>query len=172
MKKINIPAILFFIFASNILYSQDVMLPPPLDVPIMNAMSGNWVSEPYQFMGTTMTDEVSQKMVFNGQFMQVDVKSTGTNGFVYEGMIMIAPSKDGTISGWSFDVFGSGGLTTYTGTWKDNMVYVYGTSGWGTESRVINVDGSVMTQNVIYKMKDNTGKEMPEQSITISLNKK
>jgi hypothetical protein len=172
MKKILLPAIFILLFVSNKMFAQDMTPPQPIDLPILTSMTGDWVSEPYQFMGMTMTDEINVKMVYNSQFLQVDIRSVGSSGFVYEGVTFIAPSKDGTLTGWCYDIFGKEGITSYTGTWKDNMMYMYGTSSWGTESRVLNVNGNVLTSNVILNMKDDSGKKIPEQTMTISFNKK
>lgn len=172
MRRINLLMIVAVFVISGKLFAQDMTLPPPIDSPLLNSMTGSWVSEPYQMMGSTMTEEAEHKMVLNSQFMEVNIKSVSTSGSVYEAIVMIMPSKDGTITGWAFDSFGKTGITTYTGTWKDNMIYLYGTAPWGTESRVINVDGNVMIHNVIYKMKDDKGKDLPEQTIAITYNKK
>jgi len=172
MKKINLIMILTLFIVAGSSFAQDMKLPPPIDSPLMNSMLGTWVSEPYQFMGSTMNEEATHKMVLNSQFMEVDVKSVSLTGFVYEAMILVTPSKDGTVEGWAYDCMGKDGITSYTGTWKDNMIYLYGTAPWGTESRVINVNGNVMIHNVIYKMKDDKGKSLPEQTVTITYNKK
>ncbi len=172
MKKLNLfLVVLTFAFASNI-FAQGMMPPKPIDSPLLNSMEGTWVSNPYQMMGSTMTDEITQKMVLNGQFLEINVKSVATSGFVYEALIMIAPIGDGTIQGWAFDVFGEKGITTYTGTWQDNTVYVFGKSSWGTESRNISMEGNVMIHNVIFKMKDANGKDMPDETLAITYNKK
>ena len=172
MKKFNLLLLVSILLISGKLIAQDMKLPPPIDSPLMNSMLGTWVSEPYQFMGSTMNEEAIHKMVLNGQFMEVDVRSVSATGFVYEALILVTPSGDGTINGWAYDCMGKDGITSYTGTWKDNMIYLYGTAAWGTESRVINVSGNVMIHNVIYKMKDDKGKFLPEQTIAITYNKK
>lgn len=172
MKKLNLLLVLFaFIFTSKI-FAQGMMPPAPIDSPLLKSMEGTWVSDPYTFMGSTMTDEVTQKMVLNGQFLQIDVRSIASNGFTYEALIMIAPNSDGTLEGWSYDIFGKKSITNYTGTWQGNTVYVYGKSSWGTESRNIAMEGNVMLQNVIFKMKDANGKDMPDQTLAITYNKK
>lgn len=172
MKKLNLLFILTVFLISGKIFAQGMMPPPPIDSPLMNSMLGTWVSEPYQFMGSTMNEEATHKMVLNSQFMEVEIKSVSSTGFVYESIIMVTPSGDGTINGWSYDVFGKEGMTSYTGTWKDNMIYLYGTAPWGNESRVINVNGNVMIHNVIYKMKDEKGKNLPEETVVITYNKK
>ncbi len=172
MKKLNLLLIVFTVLFSAKIFAQDMTLPPPIKSPIFESLTGTWQSESYEMMGSTMSDEVTQKMVFNSQFLKIEIKSVSATGFIYEGLVMIAPTLDGTVSGYGFDIFGGEAITTYSGTWRDNMIYLYGTGSWGTESRVINVDGNVMTQNVILKMKDANGKQMPEQNLSISYNKK
>lgn len=160
---------LFFLISTSSAFSQ-FMPPSPVKAPIFEALSGKWTSEPYEMMGSKMTDEVSQNVILNGQFFQVNVKSV-SSGFTYEGMVMIAPAEDGTLTGWGFDIFGSKAVTKYTGTWNEKMVSVDGLSSWGTESRIIALEGNVMTQNVSFKMKDEKGNEMPETVITVTYNK-
>lgn len=171
MKKLNLLLIVFTVFFSANLFAQDMMPPKPISSPVLESMVGTWVSNPYEMMGSTMTDEVTQSMVLNGQFLKIDVKATST-GFVYEAIIMMAPTADGNITGWSYDIFGKNAITTYTGTWADNAVYLTGTSSWGTEIRNIKMQDNIMIQNVSFKMKDASGKEMPEQVASITYNKK
>ncbi len=172
MKKLNFFVIaLALIFSSN-LFAQDMMPPKPIDSPLLNSMVGTWVSEPYKMMGSTMTDEVTHSMILNGQFFQVKVKSTSDNGFVYEGLVIMAPSSDGSMTGTGYDVFGKDAITSYTGTTDGQTIYLTGLSNWGKELRNITMDGNVMTQNVVFNMKSPDGKEMPEEKMTISYNKK
>lgn len=171
MKKIFLPAILILLFVSNNIFAQGMMPPDPIKSPLLESMMGTWVSNPYEMMGSMMTDEVTQSMIMNGQFMQVNVKSTGT-GFTYESLVIIAPSADGSFTGWSYDIFGKNAITTYTGTSKDNQMFMTGTSSWGSEIRNITMEGNVMIANVSFKMKDANGKEMPEMTMAITYNKK
>ncbi|MBK8551013.1 MAG: hypothetical protein IPL53_08135 [Ignavibacteria bacterium] len=172
MKKLKLLLIVFTVFFSANLFAQDMMPPKPISSPVLESMAGTWVSNPYEMMGSTMTDECTQSMVLNGQFLKIDVKAKSSAGFVYEAIIMMAPSADGTITGWSYDIFGKNAITTYTGTWADNAVYLAGTSSWGSEIRNIKMQDGVMIQNVSFKMKDANGKEMPEQVASIIYNKK
>jgi len=171
MKKIFLPAILILLFVTNNLFAQGMMPPEPIKSPLLESMMGTWVSNPYEMMGSMMTDEVTQSMIMNGQFMQVNVKSTGA-GFTYESLVIIAPSADGSFTGWSYDIFGKNAITTYTGTSKDNQMFMTGTSSWGSEIRNITMEGNVMIANVSFKMKDANGKEMPEMTMAITYNKK
>lgn len=172
MKKTFLPAILILLFVTNNLFAQGMMPPDPIKSSLLESMMGTWVSNPYEMMGERMTDEVTQSMIMNGQFMQINVKSTGANGFVYEALIIIAPSTDGTFTGWSYDIFGKNAISSYTGTSKDNQMFITGTSSWGSEIRNITMEGNVMIANVSFKMKDANGKEMPEMTNTITYNKK
>lgn len=172
MKKLILPAILILLFAVNNLFAQGMMPPDPIKSPLLESMMGTWVSNPYEMMGDKMTDEVTHSMIMNGQFMQINVKSTGSNGFKYEALVIIAPSNDGTFTGWSYDIFGKNAISTYTGTSKDNQMFITGTSSWGSEIRNITMEGNVMIANVSFKMKDASGKEMPEMTTSITYNKK
>lgn len=172
MKKLNLALILFALFISSNVFSQGMQPPKPIESELLNSMVGTWVSEPYEMMGMKMTDEVTQSMILNGQFFEVKVKSKGENGFDYEGLVIMAPSSDGTMTGTGYDIFGKNAITSYTGTSDGKTVYLTGTSNWGNETRNITMDGNIMTQNVIFKMKGPDGKEMPEMTMTISYNKK
>ena len=171
MKRLNLFLILTVLVISGKLSAQGMMPPDPIKSPLLESMMGTWVSNPYEMMGSMMTDEVTQSMIMNGQFMQVNVKSTGT-GFTYESLVIIAPSADGSFTGWSYDIFGKNAITTYTGTSKDNQMFMTGTSSWGSEIRNITMEGNVMIANVSFKMKDANGKEMPEMTMAITYNKK
>jgi hypothetical protein len=172
MKTVKtVLAVALFLFISSKVFSQGMTPPTPVNAPIFTALSGTWVSGLYEMMGANMSDEVTQNIVLNGQFFQVNVKSVSA-GFVYEAVVMISPANDGTLTGWSYDIFGRNAITTYTGTWNEKMVSLDGTSTWGTESRIIAVEGTVMNQNVSFKMKGPDGKEMPEERVSIIYNKK
>lgn len=172
MRKIILPVILILLFVSNKMFAQGMMPPAPIKSALLESMMGTWVSEPYEMMGDKMTDEVTQSMIMNGQFLQVNVKSTSSSGFTYESLVIIAPSEDGTFTGWSFDIFGKKAISTYTGTSKDNQMFITGSSSWGSEIRNITMEGNVMIANVSFKMKDESGKEMPEITNSITYNKK
>jgi len=82
MKRLNLFLILTVLVISGKLSAQGMMPPDPIKSPLLESMMGTWVSNPYEMMGERMTDEVTQSMIMNGQFMQINVKSTGANGFV------------------------------------------------------------------------------------------
>lgn len=172
MKKLNLFAIVLTFVLAGRLFAQDMTPPAPIESPLLSQMTGTWVSNPYEMMGSKMTDECTQSMVLNSQFFQVNVKSVSDKGFTYEAIVMIAPSKDGSVEGWSYDIFGKNSITHYTGTWRDDNIYLTGTSSWGTEIRNIAMQGDIMLQVVTYKMKDANGKEMPPQTMEIIYNKK
>lgn len=168
VKPVLVIALLIFI--SSNAFSQ-FMHPQPVKAPIFESLSGNWVSEPYEIMGSKRSEEVSQNFVLNGQFYQVKVKSL-SEGFNYESILMIAPSDDGTLTGWSYDIFGKNAIKTFTGTWNENQIYVDGVNNKGSDSRLITLEGNVMIQNVSFKMKDEKGNELPEMAFTVTYNKK
>ena len=172
MKKLNFLLILFMVFFSAKTFAQDMMPPPPVSSPIFNSMVGTWASAPYEMMGSKITDEVTVSMVLNGQFMEADVKSASDNGNVYEGKGFFAPKSDGTYTGWFYDIYGLNNITTYTGTSEPGKLYLTGTSNMGSETRNISVEGNVMIHNVIFKWKDKDGNDLPQQSFSITYNKK
>ncbi|MBK9331647.1 MAG: hypothetical protein IPM96_04380 [Ignavibacteria bacterium] len=125
----------FFITVKS--YSQ--MPPEPIKSPMIDAMLGTWISEPYEMMGSRMTDRAVHSLVLNGQYMEIDVLSK-SDGFTYEGKIYIYPEKDGTMKGTMFDVFGVAG-TSYTGIVDGNKVTMTGTNEMMSETREIIMDG-------------------------------
>ncbi|MCY7361109.1 MAG: hypothetical protein LH629_03430 [Ignavibacteria bacterium] len=153
-------------------YSQGMMPPEPVKSPVMESMMGTWVSEPYEMFGMKMTDEIIQSMILNGQFLEIGVQSMSPDGFKYEGKGIMVPDKDGSFTGWMFDIFGKNGITTYTGKTEDNKMTMTGISPMMTENREIIMDGDKMTQNVSFLMKDEKGNVMPEMKMTIIYNKK
>ncbi len=172
MKKFNLFIALSLFFITNNMFAQGMMPPAPVQSTFLDAAMGTWVSESYQMMGMTMSDEVTQKMILNGQFMEIDIKGKSENGFSYEGKGIMAPAADGSITGTFYDIFGKDAMTSYTGTAKGSTVYLTGVSNWGTESRDISVDGNTMIQTVTMTMKDTAGKEMPSQTVVINYHKK
>jgi hypothetical protein len=171
MKTIRpVLVIALLIFISTNAFSQ-FMPPAPVKVSIFESISGNWISEPYEIMGSKRTEVVTQNYVLNGQFYQVYVKSI-SEGFEYESIIMIAPEENGTLTGWSYDVFGKNAIKTYTGTWNEKQIYVEGINNRGSDSRLITLEGNVMVQNVTFKMKDEDGDDLPGLAFTVTYNKK
>lgn len=173
MKKLNLLLIAVMVLISGKIFAQDMMPPEAIKSPLLESMVGTWVSEPYEMMGSKMTDVVTQSMILNGQFMEVDVKSTADNtSFVYEAKGFFAPEKDGNIIGWWYDIFGRNGITTYTGINNNGKLQLTGNSNMGSEIRNIVVDGNIMIHAVTYKWKSPDGKDMPEQILNITYNKK
>ncbi len=163
MKTLKLFAALIAVFCITAnSYSQ--MPPEPIKSPAIDAMLGTWVSEPYEFMGSKMTDRAVHSLVLNGQYMEIDVLSK-SDGFTYEGKIYIYPDKDGTMKGTMFDVFGGAG-TSYTGIVDGNKVTMTGTNEMMSETREIIMDGDKMTHNVTFDIKG-----MPQQKATIVYNK-
>ncbi|MDQ3021543.1 MAG: hypothetical protein M3R36_13390 [Bacteroidota bacterium] len=171
MKKLNLFFIVFTFFFAGKMLAQGMMPPAPVTSPLLESMMGTWVSEPYEMMGSKMTDVVTHSMILNGQFLQIDVKSTADNGFVYEAKGMMSPDNDGNLSGWMFDIFGKNGITNYTGKAVGNMVSLSGSNDMMSEKREIAMDGDVMIHGVTFDMKDASGKAMPQQTIKITYNK-
>lgn len=169
MKKTNCFIVLLLLVSTRC-FSQGMMPPPPISSPLLDALMGTWTSEPYDMMGMKCSDVVVHKMILNGQFMEVDIKSTMDNGFSYEGLGIVAPSKDG-MTGWFYDIFGKNGIMTYSGNIEGNKIMLTGVNDKMTEERVITVDGNTMTHDVTFKMKDSSGGTMPEQKITITYKK-
>ncbi|MBL8007469.1 MAG: hypothetical protein JNJ56_08060 [Ignavibacteria bacterium] len=173
MKNLKLLVTILFLFLiSTPAFPQGMTLPDPIKAPMLEAMSGTWVSDTYEMMGMKFNDEVTQKMILNGQFMEIDIMSKGDNGFNYEGKGIMVPGTDGSFTGWVFDVFGKNGITTYTGKLEEGKLTMKGLSEMMTEHREIMVDGDNMTQNVSFLMKDASGKEMPEMKMTIKYKKK
>jgi len=171
MKKINLFPVMFallLIFISGKTFSQ-AWLPEPVKSPYLEAMTGTWVSEPYQFMGNTNNDVVTYNMILNGQFMEVKVTRSDEKGAtMYEGMEILKPGVDGSLSGSFFDVFGSNQSQAYSGSMDGSKVLFTGSSPVGTGTREIIIDGNTMTQNVTFTM----GKDTPVQKITVVYKKK
>lgn len=168
MKKILITVFLLssFLFVSNS-YSQ-AWLPQPVNSPYFNALEGTWVSEPYEFMGNSgQVDVITCTKILNGQYMEVDVKSSNNN-FSYEAKEIITPKSDGSLSGTFYDIFAKGpNPTTYTLS-EDGGKLLMTISG-GTGSRNVVIDGNTMTQDVTFRMGESSS--LPEQKIFITYKK-
>lgn len=170
MKKNFLLLIVFALLITANAYSQ--MPPSPISSPVIDALMGDWISEPYDMMGMKMVDEINQKMILNGQFMQVDVTARSNSGFNYEAMGIISPNSDGTMSAWFYDVFGKDGMMKYNGTVDGTKITLTGSNDKMSETRIITFEGDKMIHNVTYKIKDESGNMMPDQSATITYRKK
>lgn len=143
--------------------------PAPIKSTTFDMLMGTWVSDPYQMMGSTWTDEATHSMKFNGQYMVIDLTGKDNKGTTYTGMIVIVPKSDGTFTGYGFDDWG--GVSNATGKADGNKIHVETTSAWGSETRDIEINGSSMTHKVNWTMKDKDGKDMT-QNLTVNYKKK
>lgn len=167
MKKI----ISFFFLSAFLLISaksfSQPWLPQPVNSPLFNAMEGTWVSDPYEFMGNSSTDVLTFTKILNGQYMQVDLKTTSP-GFTYEAKEIITPGTDGSLTGAFYDIFAKGQKTiTYTGSQDGNKINIMAVGS--NSSRDIVIDGNTMVQKVVFTMGDKAG--LPENKITITYKK-
>lgn len=170
MRKLNLCFIVSLLFIASNIFAQDMYGPPsPVQSPYIDASLGTWVSEPYQFMGRSITDEVTQKMILNGQFMEINVKGQ-SEGFTYEGMGIISISSDGSVSGTFYDVFGK--TMNYSGTSNGSNISLTGSNNWVSETRNISIEGNTMIHNISIAMKDASGNEMAPQKVVIKYKKK
>lgn len=172
IKKLKMKKIISFFFLSAFLlisaksFSQP-WLPQPVNSPLFNAMEGTWVSDPYEFMGNSSTDVLTFTKILNGQYMQVDLKTTSP-GFTYEAKEIITPGTDGSLTGAFYDIFAKGQKTiTYTGSQDGNKINIMAVGS--NSSRDIVIDGNTMVQKVVFTMGDKAG--LPENKITITYKK-
>lgn len=172
MKKLFLTFLFVLTITSVKTFSQGFAPPEPIKSSFLDAISGSWESDSYTMMGEKMKDEVNQGMILNGQFFEVNVNGQSEKGFKYTGKGIFAPSTDGNMQGWFYDCFGKSAISTYTGSVKNNILYLTGNSAYGTESRIISVDGDVMKHTVTFTMKDPNGKEMPPETVVINYHKK
>ena len=172
MKKLSILLILLaFLFISNKSFSQS-WLPKPVTSPYLDAMLGTWISSPYEFMGNTSTDAVTYNMILNGQFLEINFKGTDEkNGFTYEGKEILTPSSDGSMMGTYYDIMGKEKNTSYTASMDGNKIIFKSGSNIGTGTREIIIDGNTMVHNIAFTMSDDSGKQTPEQKLTITYKK-
>ena len=147
-------------------FSQD-WLAKPLSSPYISALEGTWVSEPYQFMGNTNTDVITITNILNGQYLEVNVK-TSSPGFTYEAKEIIRPGDGGSMTGTHYDIFGKGPSTiTYSGSQDGSKIKIMGVGI--SNSRDIEIDGNSMIQNVTFTMGERPG--LPENKIIITYKK-
>jgi hypothetical protein len=171
MKKLSLLLITCTVlFISNKTFSQGWM-PEPIKSPYLDAIVGTWTSSPYMFMGNTNQDIVTYNMILNGQFLEIDVKRTDDKGFTYEGKEIVIPSPDGTMKGSFYDIFGKDQSSSYYGKMDGNKIILTSASPVGTGTREIIIDGDTMIHNVTFVMMDKSGKQTPEQKITITYKK-
>lgn len=143
--------------------------PAPIKSATLDMLMGTWVSEPYQMMGSTWTEEATHSMKYNGQYMFIDLNGKDDKGNIYSGVIIIVPKNDGTFTGYGFDEWG--GVSNATGKTDGNKIHVESKSQWGSEIRDIEINGSSMTHKITWTMKDKDGKDMT-QNMTVNYKKK
>lgn len=163
-------SMVIILFVSGISFSQD-MKPKPISSPMLKALEGTWISDPYEFMGAKMTDEAVHKMILNSQFLEVSIKSTGDNGFVYEGLGIIAPSEDGTFTGWFYDIYGKDGIMTYTGKEDNGKLIMTGSNNFMDEKREISIEDNKIVHNIVIEMKY-PGADKTQQKLTVTYKKR
>jgi len=170
MKKHYLLFIFIFFFVSGKTFSQG-WLPEPINTSYINALQGTWISAPYNFMDNTNQEVVTYKMILNGQYMEIEVKRTDDKNFTYEGKEIVIPAADGTMKGSYYDIFGKNESSTYYGKMDGDKIILTSSSLIGKGTREIIIDGNTMTQNVTFTMIDKSGKQTPEQKITITYTK-
>ncbi|MEO8210961.1 MAG: hypothetical protein ABI840_10395, partial [bacterium] len=80
-------------------------------------------------------------------------------------------SADGTMKGTYYDIFGKNENYTYYGKTDGNKIILTSASLVGTGTREIIIDGNTMVNNVAFTMMDKSGKQTPEQKVTITYTK-
>jgi len=170
MKTLFKISFLLLICCSPIVKSQEMAPPPPVEIPFFNLIEGKWVSEPYQAMGKTFTDEADQDWKLNHQYFVIDfeAKSKESN---YKGKGYFTKDNDGNIKGWWFDIFGLQGLMSYSGKIEGNKMKIMGKNDVYYEEREVEVKGDVMTHNVVQKITGKDGK-VQEMKYTVVYNRK
>lgn len=171
MKKFSLTLFLLFFFLISDKSISQSRLPEPVNSPYADALTGTWISSPYEFMGSTNNDIVTYNKILNGQYLEINVKRTDNSGFTYEGKEIIAPASDGTMKGTYYDIFGNERNTSYTGSREADKFIIKGASLLGTGTREIIIDGDTMMQNVTFSIPDKSGNSSPEQKITITYKK-
>ncbi len=171
MKKVILLfAAIICLSISNKSFSQGWM-PEPVTSPYLNAILGTWNSLPYEFMGKTNNETVTYSMILNGQYLEIDFKSSDGKGFTYEGKEILTPSADGSMKGTYYDILGKEKSSSYTAKMDGDKFILTSGSPVGTGMREIIIDGDTMVQNVSFIMSDDSGKQMPEEKITITFKK-
>jgi len=170
MKNLPLISILTIILFSPFIKSQEMTPPPPLEIPFFDMLDGDWVSEPYEFMGMTFTDEAEQDWKLNHQYFVIDYKSKSGNN-EYKGKGYFTQDTEGNIKGWWFDIFGYGGLMTYTGKIEGNKMTIKGKNAVYSEEREVSVNGDTMLHNVNQSVTGEDGKTQ-EMKFTVTYKRK
>jgi hypothetical protein len=150
------------LFASSV-RAQDDYKPKPIDNETMKMLMGTWKSDPYEMMGSKWTETAVHSMVHNGQYMNIEITAVNEKNQTYSASIYITIDKDGKWSGWGFDDWG--GVTTMSGTADKGKITANSTSSYGSETRVIEINGNTMVHNASMTMKGTDGKDMTMKSI-------
>lgn len=159
MKK-SILILFAILFTAGLSFSQDDMKPPaPVDNSFLKMSEGNWVSEPYEFMGMKWTDESNLKWVLNNQFLEIRTKSSSDKGMVMNMYGLMSADKDGNFKAWFFDDFGLMSASTFEGKTEGNKLTMTGGGPMSKGSGMITIDGGKMIQDFTFTMKGKDGKD-------------
>lgn len=168
-RKITI-VLLLILFVSPVLKSQEMQLPPAVNIPVFDKIDGKWESEPYDIMGLKVIEKVEHDWKYNHQYFVVDVEIMG-EGFNYNGKGYFTADKSGDVKGWWFDDYGPEMMALYTGKAEGNKMTITTKSPVYSEIRIIEVNGDVMVHNVTQKFKGPDGKEQ-EMKLNVTYHKK
>lgn len=171
MKK-TILILIILILLTNISFSQDMKLPPPVDNEFLKACVGDWISETYEFYGMKWNDEISVKWILNNQFLEIrGISKTIDGSFSFNVISIMTADKDGNFRSWGFDDWGITSAGSSTGKIEGMELKLEGKSDWGSSKGTMILEGDKMFQDFIFDTKDETGKNV-SQSIKLVYNKK
>jgi len=172
MKKLSLALFVLFLFAGAG-FSQEMGLPPAVDNKLLNALPGDWVSEPYDFMGMKWQDEVNIKWILNNQFLELTgVTKMVDGGFSFGVLSLMTADKDGNFKSWGFDDWGMMNTGEFTGKIDGMKLTMEGGGEFMKGKGMFEIKDGKLYQEFTFTMKDmQTGQDVT-QTMKLIYNKK
>jgi hypothetical protein len=165
MKKIILLISVLCFIALN-LYSQEIKLPPAIDNAFLKSCEGSWVSDEYEYMGMKWHDEAEIHWILNNQYLEMKIITFGPNGFTFKSLALMTADPDGNYKQWTFDDWGLMDAGFFEGKIDGDILKIKGGTKTSSASKVLTMEGNVMTEDVTFTQLDEKGKEI---TITIKV---
>ena len=166
--KTSLLTIVLFLFLNNISYSQGFKVPPAIENEFFTESVGTWISDEYEMMGTTWTDETTFNWVLNNQFLEMRSVSNSSKDSKLETIGYISVDKEGNMKGWFFDIMGMDGVVEFMGKVDGMTASIEGGNKYMKSTGTLQIEDGVMTQEFKFTFSDPDGNDQTMELTTIS----
>jgi hypothetical protein len=159
--------VLFLICVGNS-YSQGFKVPPAVESEYLNESVGTWISDEYEMMGMSWTDETTFNWVLNNQFLEMRSISNSSTDKKFETIGYISVDKEGNMKGWFFDIMGMDGVGVFKGKVDGMTATMQGGNEYMKSTGTVHLEDGVMTHAFKFTFSDPDGNEQTMEMTTIS----